>query len=125
MADPEHLAILKQGVEAWNAWRKSHPEIEAHLVFAHLAGARLAGANLDGASLGKTNLDGATLNAATLGYTVFADVNLSSVIGLDSVHHIGPSTIGIDTIARSQGKIPTAFLRGCGLQDWVIESVKL
>ena len=24
MANPEHLAILKQGVEKWNAWRKEH-----------------------------------------------------------------------------------------------------
>jgi TIR domain len=29
----------------------------------------------------------------------------------------GPSTIGIDTIYRSQGKIPEVFLRGAGLPD--------
>jgi hypothetical protein len=27
MANEEHLAQLKQGVEAWNAWREKHPEV--------------------------------------------------------------------------------------------------
>ena len=31
MANPEHLAILKQGVEVWNQWRDEHPEIQPNL----------------------------------------------------------------------------------------------
>ncbi len=31
MANQEHMAILKQGVEVWNAWRKEHPEIQPDL----------------------------------------------------------------------------------------------
>ncbi|MGA2411123.1 MAG: hypothetical protein ABSG46_12140 [Candidatus Binataceae bacterium] len=27
MANPEHLAKLKEGVEAWNQWREENPEI--------------------------------------------------------------------------------------------------
>ena len=27
MANPEHLEILKQGVEQWNKWREEHPEV--------------------------------------------------------------------------------------------------
>ena len=27
MADPEHLAKIEEGVEAWNAWREEHPEV--------------------------------------------------------------------------------------------------
>ena len=31
MANKEHLAILKQGVEVWNKWRKENPEIKPDL----------------------------------------------------------------------------------------------
>ena len=33
------------------------------------------------------------------------------------MRHAAPSTIGVDTIYRSQGKIPEVFLRGAGLPD--------
>ena len=63
MANQEQLAILKQGVEAWNAWRKENEEIwpdlsEANLTGADLIGADLARANLDGADLRGANLTG-------------------------------------------------------------------
>jgi hypothetical protein len=45
---------------------------------------------------------------------VFVDVDLSTAIGLENVRHHGPSTIGIDTIYASEGKIPEVFLRGFG-----------
>ena len=45
---------------------------------------------------------------------------LSKASGLDSVEHDGPSTIGIDTLFLSQGKIPETFLRGCGVPDALI-----
>ena len=31
MANPEHLAILKQGVKVWNQWRNENSEIEPDL----------------------------------------------------------------------------------------------
>jgi hypothetical protein len=43
------------------------------------------------------------------------------VKGLETVHHFGPSTIGIDTIYRSHGNIPLAFLRGAGVPDIFIK----
>ena len=53
--------------------------------------------------------------------SIFADVaGLSKASGLDSVEHEGPSTIGIDTLFLSQGKIPETFLRGCGVPDALI-----
>src|SRR5439155_1880967 len=48
---------------------------------------------------------------------VFGDVDLSVAKGLETVHHYGPSTIGIDTIYHSQGNIPEAFLKGAGVQE--------
>ena len=47
------------------------------------------------------------------------------VVGLESVKYYGPSTIGVNTLSKSEGQIPVAFLRGCGLSDWEIEATKL
>jgi hypothetical protein len=52
--------------------------------------------------------------------TTVADVDLSQVQGLQTVEHTGPSTIGIDSIYRSRGKIPEAFLRGAGVPEQFI-----
>jgi TIR domain len=58
-----------------------------------------------------------------LGDTIFSDTDLSIVQGLDTVLHFGPSSIGIDTLYRSGGNIPEAFLRGCGVPDSFIEYI--
>jgi hypothetical protein len=52
-----------------------------------------------------------------VGSTIFSENDLSAVQGIDTVKHREPSTIGIDTIYRSQGKIPEVFLRGCGVPE--------
>ncbi len=217
MANPEHLEILKQGVEQWNKWREEHADVLLDLFKADLGGAKLSGAdlsradlgganlqradlgganlsgadlmwsdlsgaNMDGADLSKAdleianlrdaelreadlnmanlsgaNIDGADLSGAnfirasvtdvdlrganfhgadlretdlsrarltgtdftgtqTRG-TIFADVDLSTAKGLETIKHWGASTIGIDTIYKSRGKIPEVFLRGCGVPD--------
>jgi len=191
MANREHLAKLKEGVEAWNEWRKQHPEIipdlsgadlfkaelvevqlfqanlhrtnlrganlyrallgktdlgeatlrgadlgmaylwaanlrKADLEYAQLANARLIAADLRGAVLDRTDLrsadfSGADLSEASIGFTTFGNNDLSETKGLVAVRHNGPSTIGIDTIYRSQGKIPLKFLRGAGVPDNFIE----
>lgn len=48
-------------------------------------------------------------------------VDLRDVVGLDTVVHYGPSSLGLDTIELSQGQIPDIFLRGCGVSDRLIE----
>jgi hypothetical protein len=45
------------------------------------------------------------------------DRDLSAVLGLQSVEHWSPSVLGVDTLHLSRGKIPEAFLRGCGVPD--------
>lgn len=42
---------------------------------------------------------------------------------MESVQHEGPSTIGIDSIYLSQGKIPEAFLKGAGVDDTFISYI--
>ena len=92
----------------------------AHLRFTNLKGANLQGAQLNWAEFQSGRLDDADLTAAVVGGTVFADTDLSTVKGLDKVRHEGPSTLGVDTIYQSKGKIPEKFLRGCGLPEGFI-----
>jgi len=91
--------------------------VGADLFAASLRSANLSGANLGLAILRGVNLTETNLNGATIGTTVFANVDLSVAKGLDTVRHSSPSTVGIDTIFRSNGKIPESFLRGCGVPD--------
>ncbi len=177
MANPEHLEILKQGVEAWNKWRRGHRDLQPDLVNADLVNADLSGADLRGTDLinaklinaklisaklrntdlvnadlsdaklygadlinadlsdanlhaanlinadlgdvnfSRANLGGADFTGAILGRTTFVDNDLSEVKGLETVLHVGPSSIGVDTLYKSAGKIPEVFLRGCGIPD--------
>src|SRR5664280_238358 len=52
MANPEHLEILKQGVDQWNKWRREHPELRLDLTAADLEEADLRDATLKKESLG-------------------------------------------------------------------------
>jgi hypothetical protein len=93
----------------------------ANLFEAKLLGADLTGADLRAANLSGALLEGADLDGALIGYTTFADVDLGAVEGIETIKHDGPSSIGIDTIYRSKGKIPAQFLRGAGVPDNFIE----
>jgi uncharacterized protein YjbI with pentapeptide repeats len=88
-----------------------------------LRGANLKKANLVGANLTDVNLEGADLSDAFIGATLFGNVNLSNVIGLETLVHLGPSTVGIDTIYKSQGSVPVVFLRSAGVPDHLIDYI--
>ena len=82
MANDEHVALLKQGVDAWNAWREKNPDIqpdlsEANLSEADLGRANLSGANLSGAKLPEAILIQAKLSQANLIKANLAGANLS------------------------------------------------
>jgi hypothetical protein len=86
MADDEHFALLKEGVDAWNEWRRKNPGIvpdlrgadlqEADLDGANLSGSNLSGANLDVAYLRKTDLRGADIQRAQLDSAHLEDADL-------------------------------------------------
>jgi hypothetical protein len=99
---------------------------------ADLSEANLTRANLQEADLYKANLTGADLWMATLadanlletnltnclmGQSNLCNVDLSNAVGLETIRHGGPSTIGIDTIYKSKNKIPEIFLRRAGIPD--------
>jgi TIR domain/Pentapeptide repeats (8 copies) len=98
---------------------------DVNLSGADLSGADLNVANLSrafllGADLSGANLSGANLTDAGLHETIFADVELTTVIGLETCMHNGPSTIDYRTLQRS-GPLPLSFLRGVGLPDRLID----
>lgn len=175
MANEEQLAILKQGVDVWNKWRRANPKtridledallngldlsnanlagadlagtdfsysnlykvdlsqatlravdlIEANLKYAHLKKTNLSLADLSNANLNQAYLGEANLRQATVGGTIFANIDLSQTMELEKVFHISPSIVDSKTLQYSKGKIPTIFLRGCGMSDFEIESEKL
>jgi uncharacterized protein YjbI with pentapeptide repeats len=96
---------------------------EANLSEANLIGAKLSHADLKRANLRGADLTGAELRGATLRHTVFGSTTLTEVKGLDLCRHEGPSILDFATLRtlRISDPLPTAFLRGVGLPDNVID----
>jgi len=107
---------------------------DADLSDAELSGVDLSGADLTRANLFRAVLIGANLFKATLieanlsessaGWTAFTNLDLRTTKNLDGVRHGGPSSVGIDTIYKSGGEIPEAFLRGAGVPETFIANIK-
>jgi uncharacterized protein YjbI with pentapeptide repeats len=51
MANEDHIKVLHQGCNLWNAWRTKEPLVEPDLSGANLSEADLRGANLSEADL--------------------------------------------------------------------------
>jgi uncharacterized protein YjbI with pentapeptide repeats len=125
MADLEEVDLTKADLRGANFY-------QANLRQADLSGAMLGGANCELADLSRASLAMADLSFTNLNWaqlhearchdcimdgTILSNNNLSTLDGLETVHHGGPSEIGISTIYRSNGKIPEVFLRGAGVPD--------
>jgi hypothetical protein len=98
---------------------------QAHLRGAVLHGTDLSRADLREALLREAHLRGAALReadlyGAILHETIFANVHLRGCKGLKECRHLGPSTVDIRTLQRSD-PLPLAFLRGVGLPDNLID----
>jgi len=72
MANPEQVATLMEGPEAWNAWRRSNQGVWPDLSGATLTGLDLSRYHLDDANLSRADLQGVTLDGTKL-YRVFAE----------------------------------------------------
>jgi len=105
----------EDGVREWNRRREGGEQIP------DLSGANLSLANLCGANLCGANLSGAKLSHVQCRKTVFADIDLSSANGLEEIIREGPSIVGVDTLYKSKGQIPLAFLRACGVPENLIQ----
>ncbi|GHO98888.1 hypothetical protein KSF_089360 [Reticulibacter mediterranei] len=96
----------------------------ASLNFADISGANLYEANISYADLSGANLYEANFAEAKVEWTIFGAVDLQSVKGLETVFHLKPSIISVDTLERSRGNIPEAFLQGAGVSDNFIAYVR-
>jgi hypothetical protein len=77
MANDDHIALPKKGVDAWNAWRHENYNIYPDLSGANLRWAHLKWAHLDGANLSGANLEGANLQTSTVVETDLTDADLT------------------------------------------------
>jgi hypothetical protein len=95
--------------------------VKADLSYSTARSVDFSAAVLSQANLAGAQLHGSQFHGAICASTIFADTDLSQVTALENIVHVGPSTIGIDTLYRSKGKIPESFLRGCGVPERWIE----
>jgi hypothetical protein len=96
----------------------------ANLREADLTEANLAGVDLTRVDLTRVDRSGTDFSGAHSHSTVFGKVDLSTVRGLDTLEHCGPSTIGIDILYRSHGNLPEVFLWGAGVPEDFITSIR-
>ena len=121
MANDEHVALLKQGVAAWNAWRDKDRNIHPDLSLADLNGAELNGADLSFANLKWSGLREANLSKANLSWADLTDADLSGADlrrAVALVAYLGGANLsGADLAgARLEGaKLMGARLKGANL----------
>ena len=82
MANEEHLAKLKEGVEAWNQWRDRVQSLDLSGV--KLQGAELSHANFHRVDLSRSDLQFADLRCANLRRADLSDVKLIMVNLMDA-----------------------------------------
>jgi pentapeptide repeat protein len=85
MANDEHVAILKKGVDAWNAWRDENPGVrpdlvEVDLTKTDLSGADLSATDLSGANFSEAKLIRANLSGANLRQANLMEANLTGAL---------------------------------------------
>lgn len=92
---------------------------QADLRRAKLAACRLRETDFYGADLSAADVSGAIADG-----TLWTNVDLSAVVGLEAVEHRGPSTLGIDSLMRSRGRASEDFLKRCGVPVSFLEQAR-
>ncbi|WP_436715075.1 pentapeptide repeat-containing protein [Roseiconus lacunae] len=110
------FADLSQS-ELRNAYLNGVDLTGAVLRDADLSQADLTFAILHRARLDSSVVDDSRMHDAICNQTIFANVDLRGIQGIESTRHFGPSTIGVDTFEKSGWNIPDVFLRGCGVNE--------
>ena len=101
MANEQQVARLKEGVEAWNAWRAARREAGPDLSGAPLRGLDLGGADLEGANLKEADLRGANLADANLAGAILEGANFFKAI-LNGTNLAGANLTGAQFLNCAQ-----------------------
>ena len=126
MANPEHLKILKQGVEVWNRWREENPDALPDLQAANFEGADLLGVNLSGSRLQGADFRSADLGSAHLHGAHLIDAKLEGV-NLTSANLQG-AFLGRTVLAGASlvgANLKNANLWGANLADSIMDATIL
>jgi hypothetical protein len=121
MANDKHVAILKKGGDAWNAWRRENHDMRlvtmANLFRADLTGANLSGANLIEAYLFNADLYKADLSRASLYKADLLAANLTGA-NLSGANLKGANLRGANLSAAdlSRANLSAADLTGANLR---------
>jgi len=88
--------------------------------------ANLSRANFHKASLLEAVFTGSNLfmtnfREASIGKIVFAELEMETCVGLDSVKHTAPSSIGVECLYQAGASLPIQFLKGIGLSQILID----
>ncbi|HET9907221.1 MAG TPA: toll/interleukin-1 receptor domain-containing protein [Anaerolineales bacterium] len=118
MANEEQLRILKQGVEAWNQWRKDHADTKVDLSGSDLSGLNLTGVDLRDARLTRVDLREANLNSARLS---LSNLSRASLIGA-SLHQATLRETRLSQTIIMKSDLRDADLSGAYLQKTVLAS---
>jgi hypothetical protein len=127
----QRALLLKEGVNAWNLWRKKYtdgrPDLQgANLRGADLAGADLREANLSGAILVGADLYKANLSAARLvkAKLASADVSRATLIATD-LTSADLERADLSSADLSQAKLIKALMTGANLVGASLEGADL
>jgi uncharacterized protein YjbI with pentapeptide repeats len=103
MVSEDHLATLRRGIPAWNAWRAADPSATPDLSETDLRGVDFAGANLEGADFTRALLAGSKFAGAQVGGAIFREANLA---GADLRGALGVSEDGFPGANLSKAQLP-------------------
>jgi uncharacterized protein YjbI with pentapeptide repeats len=118
LANPEHLAKLKKGVQEWNKWRKSNLTVVPDLSGADLREANLIEAYLRKANFREAELSGVDLSGANLSRADFHEARLCMVnLNRADLTRANLSGADLTRAGLSRANLTGAYLREAYLRD--------
>lgn len=130
-------AVLR-GAEFINCDLRGANFADADLSGANFRGAKLQDADFSNANLTKANFHRADLagvafiganlfltnfREAKMAQTIFANLDMETCVGLDTVKHEAPCSIGVECLYRSGNNLPLKFLEGAGFPKLLLTYV--